>query len=891
MSDFAKHYVGLDLTGSDDAKPRAPISRVTLFVDEENVVTAGDDTGSELTGTCVHATQAMADAILAKVKGYVYHPFSSDDANIDPAAELGDGITAAGVYSVISHIDDDSSGYMSVSAPGEDKLEEDYGGSGYVTQQFNRKIAGVRSSITKTAEQILLQVAGTYSTKDELSSAEEELRGAISVSAQNITSEVSRTYSTKTELSEARAAAAADAAKKANAAQSAAASDATAKANKALSDAKADTAERLKSYSTTEEMNSAIEQTADSITSTVTKTLTESYATKEYADEKASDAQEAAAADATEKANAALKSAKEDTDAELLSYSTTTEMQSAITQSANSITSIVSQTYATKKEREDGDAESVKTAETTARATAQTAIEQNFEKISLSAVNESDVSFFDGTSWNFSGQPVADALHMSESNQADVVFLPVELMHFFEPPEEPGGGDDVKVTVSFDYKVDAAGSGHISLNKMYYGGRTEQGTILDLYGVSPTGGYVHFTTSLSIPRTTYEGLSIITLSGDGVSGPYCDFYIRNLSMIIRGGKSSITLTYNGVEVASADVTFSGMVTFEDLSSPGSTVVNGSNIQGGTITLGGAGNGNGVLSIRNANGQEIGRWDNSGITATNGTFSGSLSSATGSISSVTGSYCGSISSGGSFWGTLSSARGSVSSLGGSLSSALLNSCSLNGTSLSISGGSISNQYSGAALAGSSYATIRGGSSGYVGTTSSETTISPKLLVYGDISCNGDKSRVIETGNFGIRCLAAYETPLPTFSDYGVAALDDTGVCYIVIDPVFAETVDAAYLPAVFLARYGEGDVWVDAVAHDVVTVRGTPGLRFAWETRYAQTNTNVDRLRVMDFDYRDMSGEYDFDGEAAVAYEHSAENIDYAQAGYEYFIDFERNLTA
>ena len=39
------------------------------------------------------------------------------------------------------------------------------------------------------------------------------------------------------------------------------------------------------------------------------------------------------------------------------------------------------------------------------------------------------------------------------------------------------------------------------------------------------------------------------------------------------------------------------------------------IQGGTLTLGGNGNGNGVIVVYNASGTEIGRWDNSGLTAT------------------------------------------------------------------------------------------------------------------------------------------------------------------------------------------------------------------------------------------------------------------------------------
>ena len=162
---------------------------------------------------------------------------------------------------------------------------------------------------------------------------------------------------------------------------------------------------------------------------------------------------------------------------------------------------------------------------------------------------------------------------------------------------------------------------------------------------------------------------------------------------------------------------------------------------------------------------------------------------------------------------------------------------------------------------------------------------------DLTCLGEKKRVIKTKNYGYRGLHAFETPLPTFSDYGTASLDEAGVFHIIIDPVFAETVDNAYLPTVFLTKYGEGDIWVERVSHDIVTVRGTPGLEFAWETRYVQANAWVERLRVMDFDYKDESTERDFEGEAAVAYEHSKSNIDYAQMGYEYYTDFERSLSA
>ena len=86
---------------------------------------------------------------------------------------------------------------------------------------------------------------------------------------------------------------------------------------------------KLNEYSTTVQMQSAIEQSASSIKLEVSET----YSTKEYVDN--------AKDSAVDTANSA-------TDGKLAAYSTTVQMQSAIEQSANSITLEVSKTYATK---------------------------------------------------------------------------------------------------------------------------------------------------------------------------------------------------------------------------------------------------------------------------------------------------------------------------------------------------------------------------------------------------------------------------------------------------------------------------------------------------------------------------------------------------------------
>lgn len=178
MSD--KLFVGLGVTSVEDNGTLPPISRVTLMVDDNNAITAGDDTGREIVADCPFATQEMVNAILSRLKGYQYHAYNASDAGIDPAVELGDAVTVGGIYSVVSRIEDDGTGYPSIAAPGEAELEDEYPSVGPVTQTFNRQLAETRSLISKTSEEILLQV------ENEL----EGLSSSFSVQLQQIQSQV-----------------------------------------------------------------------------------------------------------------------------------------------------------------------------------------------------------------------------------------------------------------------------------------------------------------------------------------------------------------------------------------------------------------------------------------------------------------------------------------------------------------------------------------------------------------------------------------------------------------------------------------------------------------------------------------------------------------------------
>lgn len=165
---FDNQRIGNDLTEFQDKKARRPISRVTLMLDSEKQLTAGDDTGIEIIANCPYATQAMVDNLLAKLRGMEYHPYSATAAALDPAAELGDGVEVGGIYSVLASVEDEGDRYPNISAPGDEELDEEYPAVGPLEQTVNRQIAETRSEIKKTSEEITLRVDGLSGEFTEL---------------------------------------------------------------------------------------------------------------------------------------------------------------------------------------------------------------------------------------------------------------------------------------------------------------------------------------------------------------------------------------------------------------------------------------------------------------------------------------------------------------------------------------------------------------------------------------------------------------------------------------------------------------------------------------------------------------------------------------------------
>lgn len=103
---------------------------------------------------------------------------------------------------------------------------------------------------------------------------------------------------------------------------------------------------------------------------------------------------------------------------------------------------------------------------------------------------------------------------------------------------------------------------------------------------------------------------------------------------------------------------------------------------------------------------------------------------------------------------------------------------------------------------------------------------------NLSAWGSKSRVVRT-SFGAVNMAAFETPIPTFADWGRGVCDGNGQCILVPDPRYAETIaQAAGLTYLLTDCDGSGALWAQDCG-DCAIVHGRPGQAFAWLAMAAQ----------------------------------------------------------
>ena len=161
------------------------------------VYEAGDTTGRTLEIKNDFGTQQMAEDILADIQGYQYQPLVAQSALLDPAAEMGDGITVNNVYSGLFVRATTFGRLMAsdISAPTDQEIAHEYSVDTAATDRaFSRFVASTRSSISVNSTEIEAEVA-------RATTAEENLSSRITINAGSITSEVQRATDAESNLS------------------------------------------------------------------------------------------------------------------------------------------------------------------------------------------------------------------------------------------------------------------------------------------------------------------------------------------------------------------------------------------------------------------------------------------------------------------------------------------------------------------------------------------------------------------------------------------------------------------------------------------------------------------------------------------------------------------
>lgn len=190
MSNFTNIPVGQEIEDMDISPVFQPYSGVEIITGENTSVFAGDRSGRVLTITNEWGTQAQAQNILNSLKatGFQYQPYVATGTILNPAAEVGDGITANGIYSGIYKLSKRYSPLMiaDVEAPQDEEVDHEYPYEPKQDREYKREIAEARASISINENTITAEVLRATSAEGTLSSR-------ITQNATSINAKVSQT--------------------------------------------------------------------------------------------------------------------------------------------------------------------------------------------------------------------------------------------------------------------------------------------------------------------------------------------------------------------------------------------------------------------------------------------------------------------------------------------------------------------------------------------------------------------------------------------------------------------------------------------------------------------------------------------------------------------------
>ena len=187
LSEYAKIPLGQEVESFDVSPQFNGYSGIEITDENGNPVLVGDNTGRIISIPGITSTQA--ENILAELQStaFRYQPHETQGALLNPAAELGDGVTINGTYSGIYKMNKQFSPLMQadISAPQDEELDHEYPYQPKQDRVYQRAIAENKSQISLTQEQIQSEVT-------RATNSENQLRSSITQTATNINAEVSK---------------------------------------------------------------------------------------------------------------------------------------------------------------------------------------------------------------------------------------------------------------------------------------------------------------------------------------------------------------------------------------------------------------------------------------------------------------------------------------------------------------------------------------------------------------------------------------------------------------------------------------------------------------------------------------------------------------------------
>ena len=187
---FANVPVGKQAQSLDISPQFQPYSGVEIIVNEDDSIFVGDRSGRVLSITNPWGSRQQAEDILSSLtsKGFQYQPYTATGALVNPAAEIGDGVTLNGVYSGIYKMTRNYNSLTAadIEAPQDEEVDHEYPYEPKQDRIYRREIADAQASISLAQDAITAEVTRATTAEGTLSSR-------ITQNATSINAKVSQT--------------------------------------------------------------------------------------------------------------------------------------------------------------------------------------------------------------------------------------------------------------------------------------------------------------------------------------------------------------------------------------------------------------------------------------------------------------------------------------------------------------------------------------------------------------------------------------------------------------------------------------------------------------------------------------------------------------------------